>query len=93
MAVHSFIGIVNLCRSKDIPLVFVYSPTLLETSLGGMGIVEKISKDYHIPFIDYRGDKRFAGNYTYFYDALHMNSYGAGLFSRDLSRRLNTIYK
>lgn len=89
LAVNSFLRTLSLCRSKGIPIAFVYSPTLFDTSLGGMNLVGKLAKDHKIPFYDYRGDKRFVGRYEYFYDALHLNSRGAKLFSLDLARQIN----
>jgi len=83
----------NECKSKDIKLIFVYTPEYIEgqrfiknrTQL--MGIYKKFSEQYKIPFYDYSNDS-ICYQKKYFYNAGHMNDKGAELFTKKFADTL-----
>jgi len=45
-------------------------------------IVQKLSKKFDIPYIDYSHDERFSNNSLYFYNSDHLNNLGRKKFSK-----------
>jgi hypothetical protein len=85
--------LIKLCRSNDIPLIFVYSPEYIE-----MQGIEKnrgeilakfrqICKDTIVPFWDY-SESPICARRDYFNNSQHLNAKGAEEFSTDLAKRL-----
>ena len=77
------------CKSKNIKLIFVYTPEYIEGQkfVKNRGVVMSIftnlSKQYHIPFYDYSSDP-ISHQKIYFYNANHLNKTGAELFTTKL---------
>ncbi len=77
------------CKAANIKVVLVYSPEYIEgqkfVSNRGKVIAtyENLSKKFNIPFYDYSNDA-ISFDKKYFYNASHMNSKGANLFTSKL---------
>lgn len=90
----------QFCKSKGIQVVFVYSPEFIEgqdfiaNRNEMMAVYQNFSKKYDIPFFDYSGDS-ISYKKEYFYNALHMNKFGAEKFTAEFIqdlRKLNLKY-
>ena len=90
----------QFCKAKGIQVVFVYSPEYIEgqdfiaNRKEMMAIYENFSKKYDIPFFDYSADP-ISYQKEYFYNALHMNKFGAEKFTAEFIedlRKLNLKY-
>ncbi|MFM9826122.1 hypothetical protein [Flavobacterium sp.] len=87
----------NECKSKDIKLLFVYSPEYIEgqkfvKNRGEIiSLYEKYSKKYNIPFYNYSNDS-LSHDKKYFYNATHLNKTGAELFTKRLIDSLKKHY-
>jgi hypothetical protein len=85
--------LIELCQREGIKLLLVYSPEYyeiqrLERNRGEIfGKIREICGAYGVPFWDY-SDSRISRDRNYFYNSQHLNADGAGVFSRDLARRL-----
>lgn len=90
----------QFCKANGIHLVFVYSPEYIEgqnfiaNRKQMINVYKNFSKKYDIPFFDYSNDP-ISYKREYFYNALHMNKFGAEKFTaafiQDL-RGLNLQY-
>ena len=75
------------CKTKNIKLIFVYTPEYIEGQKfvkNRKFIIEtfsKISKKYKIPFFDYSNDS-ISFDKKYFYNALHLNKKGSEIFTK-----------
>lgn len=85
------------CKSKNIKVVFVYSPEYIEgqkfirNKEALMDIYKKFSIKYDIPFYDYSNDT-ICYQKQYFYNVLHLNKAGAELFTSKFAQELKTVY-
>lgn len=81
------------CKSKNIKVVFVYTPEYIEgqkfikNKEALMAVYNRFSKKYDIPFYDYTNDS-ISLQRKYFYNVLHLNKEGAELFTSKLIQRL-----
>lgn len=78
-----FNKIINLCKSKNIKLIVVVSPTFTKFDRENR-IINKfnhISEKNNIEFLDY---SNFYQKSEYFIDQLHLNGLGADIFTKDL---------
>lgn len=91
----------NECKSKNINIIFVYTPEYIEGQKfiknrdKLMEVYVGFAKKYHIPFYDFSYDS-ISYQKKYFYNALHMNKDGAELFTKkliDTLKQYNTLYK
>ncbi len=77
------------CKSKNIKIIFVYTPEYIEgqkfikNKNELMAIFTGFSKKYNIPFYDYSDDP-ISFQKKYFYNVLHLNKSGAELFTSKL---------
>lgn len=85
---HKFI---NLCKTHDIRLVFIISPSYTIASTDEYKPLQDIAKEYDIPFLDYHTKKTFIDHPEYFKDASHLWEKGAKLYSRIVSKDLKRI--
>lgn len=87
----------NECISKDIELVFVYSPEYIEgqkfvrNRREIISFYKKISEKFNIPFYNYSNDA-ISYQKKYFYNASHLNKTGAELFTKKLIDSLRKFY-
>ena len=91
------------CKANDIELILVYTPEYIDGQnfVANRDDVIQIYRDfsmkYSIDFFDYSNDS-LCLNKKYFYDASHLNSSGAEIFSKKLANDLkarthNNVYK
>lgn len=77
------------CQAGGIPVVIIYSPEYIEgqhftqNREEGMKLYRDFSKKYNVPFLDYSADAMCTDR-EYFYNATHLNRYGAEVFTRKL---------
>jgi len=87
----------NECKSKNIKILFVYSPEYIEGQKFVknrdeiISLYEKYSKKYNIPFYNYSNDS-LSYDKKYFYNASHLNKTGAELFTKKLIDSLKKHY-
>lgn len=85
------------CKSKNIKVVFVYTPEYIEgqkfikNKEALMALYKRYSKKYEIPFYDYSNDT-ISYQKKYFYNVLHLNKAGAELFTTKFVNELKGIY-
>lgn len=78
------------CKSECIEVILVYTPEYIEgqkyvsNKEGCVNLYEEIAVEYNLIFLDY-SDHEICYNKQYFYNATHLNAYGAHLFTRILS--------
>lgn len=84
------------CKKNNIKIVFVYSPEYIEGQNFIKNRKEMIqiytnwSKKYNIPFFDYSNDS-ISYQKKYFYNAMHMNIFGAELFTTKFIKDLKSL--
>lgn len=77
------------CKKNGIRVVLVYSPEYIEgqefisNRSRIIKLYQQLSREYEIPFIDFSNDE-ICLEKQYFYNATHMNSKGADLFTEKL---------
>lgn len=86
-----FQKIFALCKRNKIILVVSYSPYYHARSSDSYGELTKYCKEHHIPIFDHYSDTAFVYNREFFYDAAHMNVYGASSFSKTIASELKKI--
>ncbi|TLM59850.1 MAG: hypothetical protein FDZ69_14100 [Deltaproteobacteria bacterium] len=88
-----FQEIVDICRTRGIRLVFVYTPEFVEMQSFTVNRREIITllRDFaarnRVEFIDY-SDSEMCRNRSLFYNSQHLNRRGADILSRDIAARL-----
>ena len=94
---------INECKANSIELILVYTPehidgqSFVENRNEIIQIYKDFSLKYSIEFLDYSDDS-LCLNKNYFYNASHLNSEGANIFSKKLASDLkarthNNVYK
>ena len=86
------------CKSNDIQVVMVFVPEYIEAvnateSKNATAVLElynSLSEKYDFPFLDYSRDS-ICYNPANFYNALHLNSRGADLFTQKLARDIDLL--
>lgn len=94
---------INECKANNIELILVYTPEYIDGQNFVVNrddiihIYRDFSMKYSIEFYDYSNDS-LCFNKKYFYNASHLNSSGAEIFSKKLANDLkarthNNVYK
>jgi hypothetical protein len=92
-AVEVLNQLIDLCKSLNIELVFVYSPEYYEnhSMIVNRQVIfemfENLAARYQVPFYDY-SNTSISQEKNYFYNSQHLNTEGARLFSIDLTEKL-----
>jgi hypothetical protein len=87
----------QFCKSKGIQVVFVYSPEFIEgqdfiaNRKEMMAVYQNFSEKYDIPFFDYSTNP-ISYKKEYFYNALHMNKFGAEKFTSEFIHDLRGLH-
>ncbi|SCY40775.1 hypothetical protein [Flavobacterium caeni] len=87
---------IQFCKASGIQLVFVYSPEYIEgqqfiaNRKQMIDVYRKFAQKYSIPFFDYSTDP-ISYDRNYFYNALHMNKFGAEKFTAEFIQDLRTL--
>lgn len=84
-------SLVDLCKQKNIKLIFIYSP-----SYGGFrpscdNIIQEWIQENKLILLDYYANPKFCMNKDYFYDSVHMNDTGANEFTKYIVGELRNI--
>lgn len=85
--------VIQLCNSKGIPIILVYSPEyyeMQELEINRPEILAKfreVSKRFGVPFWDY-SDSELSRRRDFFQNSQHLNARGAAAFSEDFAKRL-----
>ncbi len=85
--------LVQLCKEKDIQLIFAYSP-----SYGGYrpscdNLIKEFVKEHNLLLLDHYSDMDFCMNKEYFYDTVHMNDTGATDYTKKICHILKMNHK
>ena len=87
-------GIVGTCRKRGIKLLFSVSPTLKVVSNDEfLTWLHRYCKGKGVMLIDFSHDRQFIAYPDLFYDATHLNSKGADLFTKCIVSRLKPIIR
>lgn len=81
--------IINLCRDKEVQLVFVSSPAYKS---GYNMVVDSLAKRYDVPYLDMMNSEYFNEHPELFQDRTHLNDNGARSFSQILCEWLIRHY-
>lgn len=77
----NLVDVIDLCRTKDIQLVFVSSPAYKYSS---NTFIDSFAKKYGVPYLDMMNTEYFNEHPELFKDRTHLNENGARIFSHDL---------
>ena len=69
------------CKERGIHLVFVVSPEYYHYKSVNYEPLVSLCQQYNVPFIDRSEDEQYNENKDYFIDSLHMNYWGATMWS------------
>lgn len=76
------------CKERGIRLVLAASPRYEANSISDFREVQKLSKEYGIPFVCHYDDKDFSSRKEFFVDPTHMNDTGAHEYTKKLAHEL-----
>lgn len=76
-----FINFIELCKEKNIKLIFAYSPAYSGYKASSYSLIKTLCADYNIPLIDFYTNREICRNKEYFDDTIHMNDNGAHYFT------------
>lgn len=94
--IKKFDGFLKECKEENIPVVFVYVPFYIEatqktTDLKGIqGTFGKLAGKYGCQILDYTYHP-LSYDTCYFYNAQHLNSRGADIFTTQLAKDLDSL--
>lgn len=78
--------------SDSVQMIFVASPKYGATSSKSFQPIKKLCQEKGIEFWDYYADPQYVSNTRYFKESMHLNEYGAEVFSRDIASRISAYY-
>lgn len=91
--IQDLLGIVELCHSLGIPLIFAYSPVYYEMQQlernrsEVFSVFHRTREDYGVPVWDFSSFES-SKNRRLFYNSQHLNAEGAARFSEEIAARL-----
>lgn len=84
---------VQLCKQKNIRLVFYASPSFRKTLDYQFDYIRELSQKEDIPFVNHYCDTMFVRNSDFFYDSVHMNQTGATAYSKIVASEMGDLLK
>lgn len=84
--------LISDCKRSHTELIFTASPQLSYGSDSVFEPFKEICKANHIPFLNHYCDKRYTRHRQLFYNANHLNSTGADLFTAEIAREIKKIH-
>lgn len=97
-SIKLFEKFIKECKSLGIDLVLVYTPEYIDgqkfvkNRSEIFNIYNSMSKKYNLTFYDYSNDS-ICFNKSLFYNASHINMYGAAIFTKDFASKLKAQKK
>lgn len=88
---YYLVKFVDLCKQKNIRLVFYASPSFRKTLDYQFDYIRDLSQKEDIPFINHYCDTLFVWNRDYFYDSVHMNQTGATAYSKVVASEMGDL--
>ena len=82
---------IDMCKAKDIKLVFMVSPLYSRVTPDCYDVLKKIAMRNDIPFLDYHTTGLFLDHPEFFKDKLHLWEKGARLYSSQFAHDLKKI--
>lgn len=73
---------VDLCKEKNVPLVFALSPQYKAKDSSFFTVIKSLTSELDVPFFDNFSNANFCLNHNYFQDQYHMNSKGADEYTK-----------
>lgn len=80
------------CKERGIHLVFVVSPEYYYYNSINYAPLIALCQKYEVPFIDRSADKQFVGHSDLFKDSLHMNYWGATMWSQFIAHYIQSHF-
>lgn len=90
---YYLVKFVQLCKQKNIRLVFYASPSFRKTLDYQFDYIKELSQKEDIPFVNHYCDTLFVWNRDYFYDSVHMNQTGATVYSKIVASEMGDLLK
>lgn len=78
-----------LAKAKEVPVIIVASPKYGELNSKDLQPVIDLCEKYKVPFIDYYAEEEFMRHKEWFNEPMHLNAYGARVFSLKLLDDIN----
>lgn len=88
---YYLVKFVQLCKQKNIRLVFYASPSFRKTLDYQFDYIKELSQKEDIPFVNHYCDTLFVWNRDYFYDSVHMNQTGATTYSKVVASEIGDL--
>jgi hypothetical protein len=85
--------LVSLCKTKNVPLVFISSPKYEATDSEIIQPAKDIAMKNGVPYWDYYSDSRFVTHKEWFKDPMHLNEEGARVYSQLIAGVLSNMMK
>lgn len=82
---------IDMCREKDIQLVFMVSPLYSKVTPDSYDVLKAIAMRNDVPFLDYHTKGMFLDHPEYFKDKLHLWDKGARLYSSQFAHDLKEV--
>ena len=84
---------IKLSKNSGAKLIAVYSPLFtIENTNPGIDICKKLCLSENVPLYNFINDTLFINNKTLFHNKLHLNHYGASIFSQIIANRIKQNY-
>ncbi len=83
---------VRSVTEKKVPLIVILSPMYNQPfeDNESLRVTKEILQKYNVPFWDYSTDPKYV-KAEYFYDAAHLNTKGAEVFSKEIASRIKSM--
>lgn len=85
--------LISLAKQNDIPIVLIASPMYGTKSSKILSPVKNICFKYDVPFLDYYANKELMQTKDCFREPMHLNSFGARVFSREIINDIDSCLK
>ncbi|MFH0734507.1 MAG: hypothetical protein V1773_09545 [bacterium] len=85
-----FKSFIDLCNKKGIKLFIIVSPYFFKSHSVNptISLAKNIAANKNITFYDFSKDTTYTNHNNYFKDPLHLNIYGAEIFSKMIAKKL-----
>lgn len=84
---------VDLCREKEIDLVFAISPQFMQDNDGVLSPLFELASRNNVPVLNHYCDSNFVRTKEYFSDRTHLNRQGAEAYTKVISDEIEDILR